>query len=339
MARTSIINSRLLLVLLGGLSLACIGSGDAEEGRSPRRLEIADAYALAGEFQLPDVPPGEFPELHNVYHLSDSIISGSEPRGAKAFERLQSLGVKTILSVDGKVPDRELAAAHGMRYVHSPIRYSGIEDEEMLRLTKTFRELEGPFYVHCFHGRHRGPAAAAIGRLVVDGAPRERVIAEMRQWCGTSEKYAGLYGDIANKPLPDAAETTAYAWEFPSAHPMEGIRQSMVALPRLFDSLDALADRDWQVDPGHPDVDPLHQARTLLGTFRQTLQLPEVDQHPADFRQHLEESIRLNEQLVSALQELNQGAQSSARGNAMEALDAIAQTCSQCHKSYRNSRD
>ena len=74
---------------------------------------------------------------------------------------------------------------------------------------KTFRELDGPFYVHCFHGKHRGPAAAAaLGRIAVDGVPREQAIAEMRQWCGTSEKYEGLYRTIAEVLRPDAEDAT-----------------------------------------------------------------------------------------------------------------------------------
>ena len=56
---------------------------------------------------LPERAPEEFPGLHNVYELSANIISGSEPHGQEALETLAQMGVKTILSVDGKEPEAD----------------------------------------------------------------------------------------------------------------------------------------------------------------------------------------------------------------------------------------
>ena len=42
---------------------------------------------------------------------------------------IADMGVKTILSVDGKIPDAEEAAKYGIRYVHVPIRYGGITND------------------------------------------------------------------------------------------------------------------------------------------------------------------------------------------------------------------
>ena len=46
------------------------------------------------------------------------------------MKRLADMGVKTILSVDGKTPDVEAAKKLGMRYVHVPIQYRGITESE-----------------------------------------------------------------------------------------------------------------------------------------------------------------------------------------------------------------
>lgn len=324
------------------LGLACASSKAPAAGQSTQQLKISDAYELAGNLELPMVEPGEYENLHNVFRLSTTIVSGSEPQGPLAFAQLEEMGIKTIISVDGKVPNIELAERHGMRYVHIPIRYKGIEDENVMRMAKTFRELPSPFYVHCFHGRHRGPAAAAVGRLALDGIDRERAVAEMRQWSGTSKKYIGLYSDIAEKPIPSAAATAAYDWDFPAARPMHGFRQAMVEIPRLFDNIEMLSDRDFGADPAHPDVDALNEARSLLSVFQQASELPEVQERPADFRRWLKQSGTYSEQLVQALENAASSdpqVASSARKLAMQALDAIDSNCTSCHRAYRNSRE
>jgi protein tyrosine phosphatase (PTP) superfamily phosphohydrolase (DUF442 family) len=335
-------NQRLLPVFLLLLSApACTSSQAPNETDGPvgtesaswsgQALQVEDAYALAAEIVLPAVPPQDFPELHNVYTLSENIISGSEPLGEKAFKELEAMGVKTIISVDGKTPNLALAAKHGMRYVHSPIRYKGIEPDEIQRLSKSFRELEAPFYVHCFHGKHRGPAAAAVGRVVLDGVGRERALAEMRQWCGTSKSYKGLYGTIASLPFPTAAESAEYEWDFPEARPMAGFRQAMVEIPRLSDNIELMADNDWNPDPMHPDLDALNEAVNLLSIFRQANELDEVAERPAAFRKLMEKSIEDNGLLVEALR-------TGDEAGALAAFDSIQASCKSCHKTYRNDR-
>lgn len=293
------------------------------------------AYEAAGDRRLGAIEPGEYPGLHNVIKLSDRIISGSEPHGDEALEKIAEMGVKTILSVDGKVPDAETAAALGMRYVHVPIQYKGISDEESSQIVKTFRELEGPFYVHCFHGKHRGPAAAALGRIAVDGVEREQAIAEMRQWCGTAEKYEGLYRTIAEVNVPTVSDTENYAFDFPAAHPFGGFRQMMVDLPRVFDKLKALSRNDWKVDPEHPDVDPYNEAAKLVDLFEHGNSLDEVAIKPEDFRRWMDDSVREAHALKAALAEHRAG--TAIDFEAVErAYKGVANACNACHKVYRN---
>ncbi|MHC4550258.1 MAG: hypothetical protein ACYTEZ_15920 [Planctomycetota bacterium] len=298
--------------------------------RAPPPLKgVANAYEEAARRKLEEVPPQEYPGLHNVYQLSDRILSGSEPHGEEALARLSRMGVKTILSVDGKVPDAETAARHGMRYVHVPIQYRGITEDELARIVKTFRELEGPFFVHCFHGKHRGPAAAAVGRLVVDGAPREQALAEMRQWCGTSKSYEGLYRTIASQAMPSTTETARYGWAFPAAHPLGGLRQTMVEIARHWDNLKLLAPREWQADPEHPDVDARNEADKLAGLFARARGLDSVTKAPEDFRDWMETSAAESGSLLAHLK-------AGATAKASKAFRIVKQTCSSCHAGYRN---
>jgi protein tyrosine phosphatase (PTP) superfamily phosphohydrolase (DUF442 family) len=305
------------------------GKGDAPPEAPPPLQGVGSAYDLAGKRKLEDTAPRELPGLHNVFHLSEHIISGAEPGGEEAFERLASMGVKTILSVDGKAPDREAAARHGMRYVHVPIHYSGISDDELVRIAKTFRETEGPFFVHCYHGKHRGPAAAAVGRLVLDGAPREQAIAEMRQWCGTASKYEGLYETLASGEIPSTEETAGYRWDFPATHPLGGFRNAMVEMARHWDNLVALHKRDWKADPEHPDVDARSEAAKLADLIARANGLDRVKESPEDFREWMDTSVEQSGRLLQSL-----GAGEGA--TAAKALRVLKQTCGSCHASYRN---
>jgi protein tyrosine phosphatase (PTP) superfamily phosphohydrolase (DUF442 family) len=329
----------LTLSLLVVIAAGCAGATDPE---APLDYE-GTAYELAGAEPLDESPPQELPGLHNVYRLSEQIISGSEPQGEDAFAHLAGMGVKTILSVDGKQPDADAAAEHGLRYVHIPIEYKGIADGELAAITKTFRELEGPFYVHCFHGRHRGPAAAAVGRVVVDGASRKTALAEMRQWCGTAEEYEGLYATVASAPLPDPAATAALDFDFPVAHTLEGVRGVMIPVPRAHDNLKALAKHGWAIDPEHPDVDPLNEAEILAELFDALQAQPDATDKPDDYQGFMQDARRSTDELIDALRTGRAGLsphdalEGEARERADAAMAGIKASCKSCHAGYRDN--
>lgn len=319
-----------------------LGMGAAAPGvrevSVPPPLEIdGSAYDAAAWIQLPRVPAGEHPGLHNVYRLSDRIISGGEPLTEEALEVVARWGVKTILSVDGKAPDTETAERLGMRYVHVPIRYSGITEDEVARIAKTFRELEGPIYVHCFHGVHRGPAAAAIGRVAADGISRDVAIAEMRQWCATSGKYEGLYGTVAKAAIPSAAETAAYQYDFASTHVASGLRDAMVRMTRISDDLKMLKANGWQPLAEHPDVDALQSAtqihQLLVASQGMHDEVPDAGE---DYFELMDECIDGAADLVEGLTDCRQ------EGGELDvpALDAaftlMNSSCLDCHSGYRN---
>ena len=334
-----------LILALASTAIGCTSQPESraalassrDESSPPLRLE-GSAYDAAARVTLPDVPPGEYPGLHNVFVLSDSIVSGAEPQGREALEQVASMGVRTILSVDGKVPDAETAEALGMRYVHVPIQYKGIEREELLKIAKTFRELEGPFYVHCYHGKHRGPAAAAVGRVVLDGVPRDRAIAEMRQWCATSSKYEGLYAAVAAAEIPTADETAAFGFDFEPAHTFEGLRAGMILMARTWDLVEVVDQSAWALDPEHPDVDPLQQATQLHQLFELIADQEEMASWQDDFRAWLEQGRAGSERLMRALSSCSQDGVLDAewRAEADRAYDLVRESCTRCHAGYRN---
>ncbi|MDG1498603.1 MAG: hypothetical protein P8N31_02580 [Planctomycetota bacterium] len=326
---------------LGASLMACtapqVGSGDQQlvtQVTPPLDLD-AKAYDMAMSLELPPVEPMEYEGMYNVFKLSEQIVSGSEPIGEAAFSVLQDMGIRTIISVDGKVPDAELAARYGMRYVHIPIQYSDISKDEMLRLAKTYRELDGPFYVHCFHGRHRGPAGAEVGRLVLDGIQRAEAIAEMRQYCGTSKKYEGLYRIVAAGDMPTAEETAAFEYDFAEKEEVDGVVGSMVILARAFDNNEVLRDSGWLPDPMHPDLDPLNEALQLLQGFQAGEHLSEVRTSADDFRSWWSEGLEESKALVDSVKQIAAG-NLDAVALADRSFLAIETSCLDCHGEYRN---
>jgi len=308
---------------------------EREVAVAPALANSVDAYDAAGKVPLSESRPLELKGLHNVFRLSQDVMSGSEPEGEAAFAELAERGIKTILSVDGAAPNVEAAKRHGLRYVHVPIEYSGISEDEMLRITKTFREREAPFYVHCFHGKHRGPAAAAVGRCVLDGASREQAIAEMRQWMGTAPAYRGLYRTIASQPIPDAEATAAYAFDFPSVCRPEGLVAGMVEIGRGFDQLKDLVKIDFGVDPTHPDVDALNEAAKVADQFAYLAKLepPEAAAGKTDFAEWRAQAWKDADALETALRSREDPAQLA---KAKELFKALGNSCAACHKVYRD---
>ncbi|MFT7464278.1 MAG: protein tyrosine phosphatase (PTP) superfamily phosphohydrolase (DUF442 family) [Pseudohongiellaceae bacterium] len=316
---------------------------DPEQGEAPVAVAPAlslhadeSAFAAGAREALSEPEPllGA-PSLHNVFRLSEQIISGGEPHDDAGFAAIAALGVRTILSVDGKSPDAAAAAAHGLTYVHVPIRYRGISEDELLRLTKTFREKPGPFYVHCFHGKHRGPAAAAVGRLVVDGASRQQSLAEMRQWCGTSSKYEGLYQTVAANQLPSAAASAAYDWDFPAARAHAGFRTVMVEASRAFETLTTMEKNGWAVPDDHPDIDPVNESTVLASLFSEAAALDDVTSQPDDFRDWIQQSSSQSLALRDVLSGIRRnGGEDWSTADA--AYKALKGSCTACHKTYRN---
>ena len=331
---------RAYLAIIAPIALVACGVHDHAQrfavASPPAQLE--DAFSAAGDYELPLQEPIEVDGLLNVVFLGDNIISGDEPDDEHSFARLQSWGVRSILSVDGKVPDEQTAQRFGMRYVHIPIAYKGITETQLVQISKTFRELEGPFYVHCFHGKHRGPAAAAVGRLVLDGIPREQAIAEMRQYCSTSAKYPGLYSTVATAQLPSAEQSSHSSFAFDAAHRFEGLRASMTRMARLKDRLETALDRDWAPDPAHPDADALQDAiqlhQHLVGsaTFG-------INGQDDDYDAWMQASTRDAAKLSAALLE-GLGSEGPPpkdwQGRAVSAFEAMEANCIACHEAHRN---
>jgi protein tyrosine phosphatase (PTP) superfamily phosphohydrolase (DUF442 family) len=270
-------------------------------------------------------PNAESAGLLNLIKVTSRLYSGSEPQGEEGIASLQKLGVKTIVSVDGAKPKVELARKYGLRYVHIPIGYDGIHEKAGQMLARLVREAEGPFYLHCHHGKHRGPAAAAVACIAGGDMSTDEAI-EFLVRAGTSKDYAGLWRDVkaytpplANAKLPELVEV-AEVGSFAAA---------MAQVDRAFDSVKLSRDAKWTVPAEHPDIVPAQEALLLQeGLHEAGRNLG--DGHDAQFKKWLADAESLSIELRSALQ-----VQDVILANERSLL--IEQSCKQCHTRYRDN--
>ena len=108
----------------------------------------------------------EKPGLHNVPATTRSTAAAALT-AMRAFASLQELGIRTIITVDGSRPDVERAHRFGFRYVHLPIGYDSISEARRGASPRPCAHA-GPIDLHCHHGKHCGPAAAAMAHRCLD---------------------------------------------------------------------------------------------------------------------------------------------------------------------------
>jgi protein tyrosine phosphatase (PTP) superfamily phosphohydrolase (DUF442 family) len=269
--------------------------------------------------------------MHNVHEVTPRVIRGSQPEGEADFAEIAKLGAKVVVSVDGARPDVESARRHGLRYVHVPMGYDGLTRAEQVLLYKAFKTLDGPFYVHCHHGAHRGPAAAAIGLLGVEGWTSEQAVAELQR-AGTAAKYEGLYALAREFTVPTAEELAAAPDTLPEVAPVPGLTDAMVLIDQSWEHLGVVKQAGWKADPAHPDIHPGHEATILAQRYREMARLDEIVKSKPDMLRHTQESERAAWDLSEALRAVPMDP------TKVEAAYArIEQSCVACHKQFRDT--
>jgi protein tyrosine phosphatase (PTP) superfamily phosphohydrolase (DUF442 family) len=262
--------------------------------------------------------------LNNLIEVQDRIFSGSEPHGKIAFTTLQKLGVKTIVSVDGARPDTELAREFGLRYVHIPIGYDRIPDEAGAALTRVVREIEGPIYFHCHHGKHRGPAAAAIACLASGKTSGETAL-KFLELAGTGKEYAGLWRDVAAF-LPPAAD--ARLPELVERAEVDSLSAAMAGLDRQWDNLKLCRDAGWRTPRDHPDLDPPQAALLVREAFTEAVRGLGTDPRP-ELKKWLADA-------QSQAQAIETDLAQARYEQLAPKLQALEQSCKTCHAKFRN---
>ena len=281
--------------------------------------------------------------LHNVVAYHEGFWSGGVPEGKAGFEQLRSMGVKTIISVDGAVPDLELAKSMGMRYVHLPIGYDGFDDARKAELVRAVRDLPKPIYLHCHHGKHRSAGAAAAVAVSLGWMTNEQAAARMKV-SGTAAGYKGLWSCTAKAAPMAAAVIDAASASFPEVTRPESFVASMVAIDEAFDRLKLAEKAGWKAPADHPDLAPIADAGKLADLFRlvDEASLRKCSPEGADeLKSWMARSATAAAQLEAALERAGKTAPdgteaASQRAAATALMAGLAADCKACHAKYRD---
>lgn len=314
------------------ICLACVTS-------SPDAQANEDAAAKASAQQT-SPRKLDVEELHNAWEVMPGVLSGEQPHGKQAFAALADLGVKTIVSVDGARPAVELARARGIRYVHVPIGYDGLGETATASLARVARECERPIYVHCHHGKHRGPAAAVILAMsdpdsdfdVDDAVGAMQVI-------GTSPDYRGLWREVREYEPPADGGVLSESSLFPElveVAEVDDLPSAMARLDRAWDRVVSCQQAGWQSSPDHPDMTPSHEALSheallLLEALKESGRIVAVatDEPVPDLRDGITQATAHAASLREAI----------AAGNREQAEKLIAGLRKSCHDCHENARN
>jgi protein tyrosine phosphatase (PTP) superfamily phosphohydrolase (DUF442 family) len=271
--------------------------------------------------------PGPHAGLPQFVQWSPGIAQGGQPDPETGFASLAELGFTTVVSVDGALPAVAAAEAHGLRYVHVPVGYDGVPAPAALAIIKAVESSPGPVYLHCHHGRHRGPAAAALARIARGEATHAQAVIDLAA-SGCSPDYAGLYRDVrAFAPPTREALAALDAADLPSAVGPAGRLETMVFLDQRFDAIRAARGVAWAAP--HPDIDPAHEVGMVENALRDLLEREEREGAEAAFLDLLRASH------ASAV-ELEKRLRAGASADADAVYERFAASCDRCHQTYRN---
>ena len=293
---------------------------------------IAIWFARAGQ-SLPILgeKPANLAGLHNVLRVTDKLISGSSPEMQAGFESLKKIGVRTIISVDGAKPDIARAAKFGMRYVHLPIGYSGVPDEQCLRIARAIRDLPGLVYLHRHHGKHRGPAAAAVARICLDEKCTTADAIAFLNRAGTDPRYAGLFESVKKTKRPTPAELDKISATFPEVARVSALATVMVEIDEHWENLKLVKKAGWKVPPNHPDIDPVHEAAILAQHYRESAK---AETKRMELSTWLDEAGKTTRDFVDLLK----NAKPKADVERLEkAFQRMSGDCARCHQKYRDA--
>lgn len=279
--------------------------------------------------KVTDAKPSEYPGLHQVVAYTADVWSGALPEGDEGFESLARLGIRTIISVDGGATDVERAAAHGLRYVHLPHGYDGIDVLRRLEIARAVHDLEKPVYIHCHHGKHRSAAAVASTCVALGYMGHAEAEARMHV-SGIAAQYKGLFQAVRDsKPIDEATLRTADD-SFPARAKVSDIVEAMVEIDFAWENVQHIEKAGWTTPKDHPDLVPAAELGRMADHFRNG-----AETLPAGEERDLVEWMRKSYQQVAELEDAFVAGKET-KEELSARFKGITQNCKDCHAKHRN---
>ena len=313
----------------GGNSPAC----DPSSGPKGKDADSSMPLTLPS---VTDTEPKNYPGLHQVVAYAEGLYSGSAPDDAEGYRTLKALGIRTIISVDGAIPDVATAKSLGMRYVHLPIGYNGMDHQRTLEIARAVRDLPGPTYIHCHHGKHRSAGATAAAAVTLGKGTKEAMLDRMKV-SGTAANYTGLFKCVQVATIASQAELDKASNQFPETWKTHGLIKSMVEMDEVFDHLKLIEKAGWFAPSDHPDLVPVAEAGRIRDLLRNLLDDDRVKAKPAEFRDWLRADSETASKIEDALAKVDasKGEKPDTR-KLSEKFGELAASCKACHTKYRD---
>ena len=254
--------------------------------------------------------------------ISDRITIGAEPRTERHFSALRERGVQIVVSVDGARPEVEIARKLGLRYIHLSIGYDSVPNEVQAALRQLLNNNAEKIFIHCHHGHHRGPAAAAIaGRI--SGELDEKASLKVLDQCGTSKNYPGLWRSVRNFSSVNLDVSPAPLIE---VAPVEPLAASMSEIDRIFDQLKSIPSTGTKIR----ESDHLEAATLLHELFVESARQAKTNPKKfPDLAQKLDRAALTTAKLAPALSTKSQSTYKNV-------IQKISADCRSCHRNFRN---
>ncbi|CAN5308491.1 hypothetical protein BH11PLA2_BH11PLA2_49010 [soil metagenome] len=273
--------------------------------------------------KAPPMPPEKLtlPGCENTFRVTPNLYSGGTPENDSAFKVLAQLGIKSIISVDGAAPEHTIAAKHGLKYVHLPVGYDGISTDTAYKLAKAVQSLPGPVYVHCHHGKHRGPAAVAAIRLCLEP---EYTPADASQWmtaAGTDPKYKGLTRLPLSLVRPKSEQLQSLSIQFPVRADVPDMTRVMVNVDVHWDAIK---------DAKARNIMDIEAAAVLLVEDYRELKRSQLARAKGEI------FMSLLAQAESDAQELVDVAKANNQLAIVEIITKCQNNCGKCHTRFRD---
>ncbi len=286
------------------------------------------------------------PGIDNFLKISTLLYSGGTPEDEEAFKSLAHLGIKTIISVDGNRPQVELAKKLGMKYVHIPIGYDGVLENESSAFVRVVKECPQPFYFHCHHGKHRGPAAAAIACIALHHISNINAVKILVK-AGTNQDYKGLWSDVKNYQLPNSNQVLPELHEVSEVNSLTTV---MVKMDERFNGIQQWLKNNERLKKKKPtdihlksvsskDTQSVIELSILLAEdFRESnrnlaSKVKTGDIETGDDKTGFQQMLIESEKLA---RKLNQSLKSGNLNLSHENLLSLKKSCNRCHQSHRN---
>lgn len=318
------------------IALAIVAaSGTVCSCASSVQKDAMGAKAAPKAIAMPSVTetaPKNYPGIHNAVTYHEGFVSGSVPEGEEGFDTLATMGIKTIISVDGAEPEIDKAKAHGIRYIHLPIGYNGFNEQRKLELVRATRDAmkDGPVYIHCHHGKHRSASAAACIAASMGWQTPEAAVERMKV-SGTAPNYKGLFAAAKGSSVLGAEIVDAVPASFPEISKPSGFVHSMVEMDEVLDHLKVIEKASWAAPQDHPDLVPVAEAGRLADLFRAANATNYSSRKPEEFVTMMTDAHVKSQTLEDLL-----AANTIDPAKASAQFKLVAASCKDCHAKFRD---